>query len=55
MRNHARGFFCVKNRLKLKVYSSKTSSFTSYFLIHFLLRTALFDADCHGSRRVEPW
>jgi len=47
MRNHTRGFFLCKNRLKLKVYKFEN------FLIHFLLRTASFHADCHGSRCVE--
>ena len=36
MRNYARGFFCVKNRLKLKVYKFEI------FLIHFLLPTSYF-------------
>jgi hypothetical protein len=34
MRNHTRGFFCIKNRLKLKVNKFEI------FLIHFLLPTS---------------
>ncbi len=33
MRNHTRGFFCVKTDSSWKCISSKSSSFTSYFLL----------------------